>query len=113
MSPRFLHNMTIIWRLLVFQKLKCTKGYRNSPVYVPKNITKRLQEKTCVEISFLIPVTLLKETTVYLFPYEFCKIFQNKYFADDLLGNSSGVKKIGNEKCVKRPENSLGATFIR
>ena len=112
-SRRFLHNMTIIWRSLVLQKLKRTKGCRNIPVYVSKNITKRLQEKTCVEISFLMPTTLLKETAVYLLPYEFCKIFQNIYFAEHLLGNSSAVKKRGNEKCAKRPENSFGATFIR
>ena len=51
------------------------------------------QENTCARVSFLIKFNKVvkKETLAQVFSCEFCEIFKNSFFAEDLQATASTV----------------------
>ena len=59
-------------------------------------MSKKSQENTCVRVSFLI---ILQNLKTQVFSCEFCEIFKNSFFTEQVRTTASGQMSLGNCSC--------------
>ena len=88
----FLKTECLMLNLMLFSRYRSSRP----EVFCKKvflKFSQNSQENTCVRVSFLIKFNKVvkKETLAQVFSCEFCEIFKNSFFAEDLQMTASAV----------------------